>query len=175
MAIVPREFDLAVFSRLRRRAAGFPSWPFWESRERVSFESPANEWSVSARARRWPSVATMAIVSGFRISQRAVQRVTRLFHGNGKGGLGNQRRRELPPGIFTSACGNAGMAGKIILGHAHHLVGAPVRGDLHPMVFEQLEANLALRQQAHQVEQLFRGNGARRPLFLPSLRRRYEC
>ena len=54
---------------------------------------------------------------------------------------------------------------EIILGHAHHLVVAAIGGDLHPVIFEQLEANFAFGQQAHQFQQFLGGNGARAFLF----------
>src|SRR5260370_22546748 len=49
---------------------------------------------------------------------------------------------------------------KVIFGHANHFVLPPVRRNLYPMIFQQPETNLTFRQQAHQFEQLLRGDCA---------------
>ena len=63
-------------------------------------------------------------------------------------------------GIFAIGWGNAGIAGKIILGHSDHFVGLAIGENLHPMIFKQLEADFAFRQEAHELEEFFRGDGS---------------
>jgi len=57
-----------------------------------------------------------------------------------------------------------GLRGEVFLRHAHQLVGLPIADDLHPVVFEKPEVDFSIREQAHQFQQLFRGDGAS-PLF----------
>src|SRR5712692_3442683 len=94
---------------------------------------------------------------GFEDQQAAIQRIARLLHGNGKRRLGDQRaqqlRRNLHQGVGKHRDGR-----EVILRHAHHLVSLVVADDLDPVVFEQLEADLLVRQQAHQLEQFFSRN-----------------
>ena len=53
-----------------------------------------------------------------------------------------------------------GQRREIILRHAHELVGLAVAGDLHPMIFEQLEFNFFIGQQPHEFEKFFCRDGA---------------
>ncbi len=53
-----------------------------------------------------------------------------------------------------------GERGKIVLRHTHKLVSFAIAGDLHPVIFEQLEANFSVGQQPDEVEKFLGRNGA---------------
>ena len=78
---------------------------------RTSRVRPSNLWSISATARRWPSVATM--VTDFRLQQqqRAVQRVARFFIGNRKGCPARSGTTEFSPESSRARAGTRGSPG----------------------------------------------------------------
>ena len=63
-------------------------------------------------------------------------------------------------GIFTKVLREIRQRREIVLGHAHQLVVLAIAGDLHVMIFQQLETNFLIGQQAHQLEEFFRRDGA---------------
>src|SRR6266849_1769751 len=91
---------------------------------------------------------------GFEDQQAAIQRIARLLHGNGKRRLGDQGAQQFRRNLHQRV-GKHRDGREVILRHAHHLVSLAVADDLDPVVFEQLEADLLLRQQTHQFEQFF--------------------
>ncbi len=62
---------------------------------------------------------------------------------------------------MTSVCGIVGKRRKIFLRHTDELVFLSIADDLHPMILKQLDLDLALGQQAHELQQFFRRDSPR--------------
>src|SRR4029077_10273891 len=87
--------------------------------------------------------------------QRAVQGVARFFKRNCERGFGDQPGHHARGDLHKSVR-ESRERGEIILGHSHELVGLAVGDDLHPVVLELLQADLALGKKADKLEKFLR-------------------
>src|SRR6185437_9116633 len=67
-----------------------------------------------------------------------------------------------------------GKRGKIVLRHAHKLVGLAIGSYLDPVIFKQFEANFSIWQQPHEIEKFFSWNRAGAFFFDLSFTRRAD-
>ena len=155
MAVVSGEFNLAVFSCLSGEPLNFRHGFLWNQGTRLVGKT--REGMVGFRESETVTVrGDHGDHIGLQSELSTVQRVTRLLHGNRESGPGDQGRENSCRYRHERMRENWN-GREIILGHAHHLVVAPVRGNVHPVVFEQAKANFTFGQQPHQFEQLLRG------------------
>ena len=68
-----------------------------------------------------------------------------------------------------------GQRGEIVLGHPDQLIGLTITGDLHPVIFEQLELDFLIREQSNKLEQLFCRDGAGALFFHLGFARRADA
>ena len=92
--------------------------------------------------------------------QPAIQGVTRLFAGNGEDGAADHAAQGLRWNLDASGCRKHRQPGKIRPRHSDHLGVRAAGADIDPMVFQQLDRDVAVGQQFHVVVQLAGRNGA---------------
>ena len=99
---------------------------------------------------------------GFRLQhhQRAVQGVARFFAGDGKAGLGNHGAQYLGGNLDHAGGGKYRQRGKIRPRHSDHLGVGPSAANADPVILQQLDGDIGVRQQLYVVVQLAGGDGA---------------
>ena len=97
---------------------------------------------------------------GFEDQQRAVEGVARLFIRDGEDGARDQRLQRDGGDAGGRDRGELRHLGIIGARHADHLGVGAAAANLHPVVFKQLDGDIAVRQQLDVVVELARGNGA---------------
>ena len=107
----------------------------------------------------------MVALSGFRSIRPPFSVYRDSSHGNRKNCAGNQARKNAG-GDLGQRVRRLRDGREIILGHPHHLVGAPPGLYLHPVVLKYLEFDFLVGQQAHQLKQLLSRNGAAAFFFI---------
>src|SRR6185369_4296996 len=99
---------------------------------------------------------------GFRLQhhQRAVQRVTRFFIGDGEDGFRDQGAQDARGKLDYAGGRENGQLRIVRARHANHLGVGASAADLHPVVLHGLDGDIAFGQQLHIVIQFARRNGA---------------
>ncbi len=121
--------------------------------------------SFSTWARRWPSVATMAMDSDLEHQQGAVEGVAGLLVRDGEDGLRDHVLERGGGDAEGAGGGELGDGGEVGAGHADHLGVGAAGADLDPVVVHELDGDVALGEELDVVVQLAGGDGAGAGLF----------
>ncbi len=90
----------------------------------------------------------------------AIQRVARLFVGNGEDRAADHAAQSLRRNLYAAIGRKYRQPGKVRARHADHLGVRAAGANIDPVILEQLDGDIAIGQQLHVVVQLARRNGA---------------
>src|SRR5579863_234184 len=158
VAVIAREINYALFARFRGKPLDFRQR--FLGHQHAHFVIESREVVIDFGQRQpVPVGGHHRGAIGLQQHQAAIQRVPRLLRGNSEYRARNQAgknlRRDFGQRVWRLRDGR-----EIVFRHSDHLVGPPSGLNLHPVVLKNLELDFLVGQQAHQLEQLLRRNGA---------------
>ena len=163
MAVVARKFDFFFLAGLCRQALDFHQ-RFFRHQSAHFVRQPLNR--VLGFRLRQAMTVSRDHADRIRLQDQkcAVQCVPRFFGRDGEVRLGDQRR-QYRRGQLCQRVRERWDGREVAFLHADHFVGFAIGDDLHPVIFKQFEAQLALGQQTHQLQQFLGGNRSRALAF----------
>ncbi len=100
---------------------------------------------------------------GFRLQhhQCSIQRVARFFTGDGESSLGNHAAQHLRRNLDDTRSWESREAGEIRLRHSYHFGIGTATANADPVILQQFDGDVRVRQELYVVVQLAGGDGAR--------------